>query len=72
MYDTWAEWEANARKTLERLRAEGVPAREVPVDVEEIIAWCAARGEPVNGSSRADFISEVLRTMSLQTDDRTE
>ena len=71
MYDTWNEWEANARKTLNRLRADGVLAREVPIDVEEMVAWCAARGEPVNGSSRTAYIIEVLRTMSAQSDDRT-
>jgi hypothetical protein len=71
MYDTWAEWEANARKTLNRLRAEGVPAREVPIDVEAMIAWCSARGQSINGSSRTEYIVEMLRNMPPQPDDRS-
>jgi len=70
MYDTWAEWEANARKTLNRLRADGVCAREVPVDVEEMIAWCRASRQSINGASRTEYIIEVLRNTSRQPDDR--
>jgi hypothetical protein len=59
-----------ARKTLNQLRADGVPVQEVPVNVEEMIVWCAARGESVNGSRRTAYITEVLRNTSTQSGNR--
>jgi hypothetical protein len=71
MSPTWEDWEANARKLLSTLRSEGIPARELPIDVEEMISWCRAQGKPVNGAARDEFISLKCREL-LGKNARTE
>jgi hypothetical protein len=57
-YEAWLE-------TAERMIREGIPAdvlvEKVDIDVEEVLAWCNVRGLPMNGSSRALFVSERMR-----------
>jgi hypothetical protein len=57
---THAAWEKFATQTLKRLRRSGVNARKVDVDVEEILAWCAEHGHPMNASARAEFVSRKV------------
>jgi hypothetical protein len=61
----WFQWEAKATETLEILRAEGLAARKLAVDVEEMIAWCESAGKPFNSASRAEFISKKCRKQGI-------
>lgn len=57
MNPTWEEWKKKAQELLGFLQRQRIPAREVHIEVEELIAWCAIKGRPVNGAARAEFIS---------------
>jgi len=52
-------------QTAESLIREGIPSdltvEKVDVDIEELLAWCNARGLPVNGKTRSRYVSEKLR-----------
>jgi hypothetical protein len=34
--------------------------KQVPVDVEELRAWCESHGLPLNASARAEFVAKKL------------
>jgi len=40
---TYEEWVAIAEKTVQDLTRQGVPARKVDVDVNELQVWCSAQ-----------------------------
>ena len=57
-YQAWLQ-------TAERMISEGIPAdfsiEKVDVDIEEVLAWCNARGLAVNAKTRSRYVSEKLR-----------
>ncbi|MDH4188419.1 MAG: hypothetical protein OEV08_15630 [Nitrospira sp.] len=53
-----AEWLASAEPTLDRIRAIGQNPIKIDIDVEEMIAWCSAKGMPLDGKARSQFIAE--------------
>ena len=61
LHETWAQWEAKATETLEFLRSQGIPARKIAIDVDEMIGWCHSQHKPLNGTSRAEFIALKCR-----------
>lgn len=63
MSPTWEGWEEKAREVLSFLQSEGIPAREVSIDVEDMISWCEAQKRAVNGAARAEFISLKCREL---------
>jgi hypothetical protein len=58
--DSFEEWERHARKTLFVMRGEGHEPEQVFVNIAELVAWCRERKLPINGKSRADFVSNKL------------
>ena len=60
--DTFEQWERGARKLLAQIRAEGRIAKEVPIDVEQLLAWCTLRGIPPDSGSRAEYVVHLMRT----------
>lgn len=65
LHDHWSQWEAKASETLELLRAQGIPARKIAIDLEEMIGWCESEGKPLDGASRAEFISLKCRELGI-------
>jgi len=59
--ERYDEWLALATKTLANLQASGMRIVKVEVDVNELQAYCAAHGLPVNSKSRSSFVADKLR-----------
>ena len=59
--DTYEEWEQNLKKSLKHMRTLGMKPLRVDIDMNELLAWCTAKGRETNGESRAEFITELLR-----------
>jgi hypothetical protein len=55
--ESHAEWAAHANRVMRQLDRSGTRVRRVIIDLDELIAWCKAEGRPVDGASRADFVS---------------
>jgi hypothetical protein len=57
-YEAWLQ-------TAERLIREDIPSNltveKVDVEVEDLLAWCNARGLAVNAKTRSQYVSETLR-----------
>src|SRR5881628_1589568 len=52
---THAEWETTAEKAIRDLARQGVSARKVPVDVNDLQEWCSVRQRPLDASARAQY-----------------
>ena len=61
---THAEWESLAEKTIKDLAREGLVARRVDVDVNELQVWCTAQQRPLDASARAAYAVARLRDES--------
>ena len=59
--DTFEEWEANARQALADLTSVGVNAEPFEVRVAELLQWCSERKRPIDGASRAEYVSFMLK-----------
>ncbi len=70
--DSYAAWVENAEEALRNLREpsqEGMTFEKVEVDVEELLAWCQARGVEVDAQARAEYAAELLRRQGQNQDD---
>lgn len=59
--DTFEDWERNARSALADIVAAGNRAKEVPIDVEKLLAWCTLRGIPPDSAARAQYVADLMR-----------
>jgi hypothetical protein len=62
MTHTHVEWEAGAMKLMNDLRQQGLDARRVDVDVNEMAAWCQRQGKPFDSAARSIYAAELLRS----------
>lgn len=61
---THAEWLAVVTRSIADLRRTKVVVKKIDVDVHELARWCQDRGQPLNGSSRAMFVTEKMEAAS--------
>src|SRR2546422_10837383 len=59
--DTFEQWERSALDALRTLERQGQPDEKVFIDVEAFVTCCKRKGLPVNGPSRAEYVSFVLQ-----------
>jgi hypothetical protein len=62
--ETYAGWSAMAIEAVVNLKKAGVNAVKFSVLPNELLAWCLAHNKPNNAASRAEFVSEKLRSQS--------
>ena len=60
--DTYEEWKDGAERAFAGLEAGGLAPILVWIDVEELQAWCSARGVPNTAEARTDYVTHLLRT----------
>ena len=61
---TYADWHAMAVDALAGIRATGINATPFNVVADRLLAWCLMHNKPNHAASRAEFVSEMLRTQS--------
>jgi len=59
--DTFEQWETHALDAVRTMERQGQRVDKVYVDVDALVSWCEAKGLPINGKSRAQYVSSVLR-----------
>ena len=64
LHDTYAEWEAAAIEKMGQLRALGLDAQPVLIDVDELARWCRERNQAIDGAARAQFVAEKVQEAS--------
>jgi hypothetical protein len=55
--ETYDQWHALAEKAMSDMRAHGIDAHPVDIDVEELLLWCRAEARQLDQSARAAFAS---------------
>jgi hypothetical protein len=63
--ETFAQWESLAEEKLRDLRAQGVDAEKITIDLEELLAWCKSRGLSVDATARSQYVADLLRKRDL-------
>lgn len=64
--NTYEEWAHMAEEKIGALLRAGIEVWKIPVDVEELRAWCEKQGLPLNGYARAKFVAQKLLEMEKQ------
>ena len=60
--DTFEAWERNASEALRMVESNGQKTKKIMVEVAALVAWCQEHGKLVNGASRAEYVSHVMRS----------
>lgn len=64
---TFEEWEWSAMDAVRAIERQGQRVQKVNVNVDVLVSWCKGKGLPVNGKSRAEYVSFVLQRSSENT-----
>lgn len=65
--DSFEEWERGALQVIRDLASVGRQVRRVPIDVEAYATWCRERGCGLDSASRAEYVTERLKTQGPPT-----
>src|SRR5437868_5294445 len=60
---THAEWVAIAEKGIKDLARQGVIARKVEIDVNDLKEWCGLNQRPLDASARAQYAAAKFTPM---------
>ena len=61
LHDRHEDWVASAERTIAELASHGIVVERVPVDVDEIAAWCTRHGKRFDSGARSLFVAELLQ-----------
>ena len=59
--DTYEQWQQSALDAVQMLEREGKKVERVHVEVQSLVSWCKENGLPVNGKSRAEYVTQIMR-----------
>jgi hypothetical protein len=59
--DTYEQWQQSALEAVQMIEREGRKVEKVHVEVESLVSWCKENGLPVNGQSRAEYVTQIMR-----------
>jgi hypothetical protein len=61
LHDTYAEWRLSVEIFIAELKQGHVEVERVGIDLDAFLNWCSARGVRPIASSRAKYVSELLK-----------
>lgn len=53
--DTYAEWRHNAEDAIKEIRANGHTINKISIKIDQLMAWCDAKGVKPDSSARAEY-----------------
>jgi hypothetical protein len=59
--DTYEQWQESALDAVRTIERQGQRVEKVHVEVESLVSWCKEQGLPVNGKSRAEYVTQIMR-----------
>jgi hypothetical protein len=59
--DTYEQWQQSALDAVRKIEGEGQSVEKVHIEVESLVSWCKEKGLPVNGQSRAEYVTQIMR-----------
>jgi hypothetical protein len=64
--DTYEQWEQSALDAVRMIERQGQKVEKVHIEVESLVSWCKEKGLPVNGKSRAEYVTQIMRRRHRQ------
>lgn len=64
LHDTYEQWVEAAEQAEQQLKRSGLSPRRVSVKVGPLMVWCAARQKPLDGKTRAEYVTGLIRAES--------
>jgi hypothetical protein len=58
---TYEQWEQGALDAVRTIERQGKKVEKVHVEVESLVSWCKENGLAVNGKSRAEYVTQIMR-----------
>lgn len=65
--DTYELWKQSALDAVQVIERQGQTVELVHVEVESLVSWCNEKGLPVNGRSRAEYVTQLMQRRHGQT-----
>ena len=62
---TYAQWRQAAQARFDELIKKGMPIVKVPVDVEDLSAWCRELGRVVDGEGRVAYVKNRVAQVKM-------
>jgi hypothetical protein len=59
--NTYEQWEQSALDAVRMIERQGQKVERVHVEVESLVSWCKEKGLPVNGQSRAEYVTQIMQ-----------
>ncbi|TMI03692.1 MAG: hypothetical protein E6H43_04100 [Betaproteobacteria bacterium] len=59
--DTYEQWQESALDAVQMIERQGQKVERVHVEVESLVSWCKEMGLPVNGKSRAEYVTQLMQ-----------
>lgn len=59
--DTYEQWQKSALEAVRMIERQGQIVEMVHVEVESLVSWCTENGLPVNGKSRAEYVTQLMQ-----------
>ena len=59
--DTYEQWQQSALDAVQMIERQGQKVERVHVEVESLVSWCKEKGLPVNGKSRAEYVTQLMQ-----------
>lgn len=66
--DTYEQWERSANDAMNMLERQGHKPQKVFVQVDALVSWCKERGLPIDGQSRSEYVTFMLRERDGSTE----
>jgi hypothetical protein len=58
---TYEQWQESAHNAVRTIESEGQRVEMVHIEVQSLVSWCKEKRLPVNGSSRAAYVAQIMR-----------
>src|SRR5688572_26926615 len=59
--DTYEQWQKGAHEAVRMIERQGQIVEMVHIEVESLVSWCTENGLPVNGKSRAEYVTQLMQ-----------
>jgi hypothetical protein len=64
--DTYEQWQQSALDAARMIEHQGQKVEKVHIEVESLVSWCKEKGLPVNGQSRAEYVTQLMQRRHRQ------
>jgi hypothetical protein len=61
--DSYEEWLTNANKLKNNLEQLGITAKEIGIDINDVVVWCKSTNNTINSKSITEYVILKLKEL---------